>query len=162
MSAIPLPFDSTTFRRTLGMFATGITVITTRNREGKLFGLTVNSFNSVSLTPPLVVWSLNTSSGAREAFETSNHHAINVLAENQQAVSNLFAGRHEDRFGQVSWEPGLDGVPLLAGCCAVLEVRNRRHWEEGDHIMFIGEVVRCERSEAAPLLYFNGAYHALK
>lgn len=162
MSAIPLPFDSSTFRRTLGMFATGITVVTTRTQEGALFGLTVNSFNSVSLTPPLVVWCLNTSSAARAAFENSTHYAINVLAESQQGVSNLFAGKREDKFEQVAWEPGLDGAPLLAGCCAVLEVRNRRCWEEGDHLMFIGEVVRCERNEVAPLLYFNGAYHALK
>jgi len=162
MSDIPLPFDTTLFRRTLGMFATGVGVVTTQAPGGDLCGLTINSFNSVSLHPPLVVWSLNSNSTAREAFQSSAYHAINILSESQQNISNLFAGKREDKFAQLDWEPGLGGAPVLPDCCAVLEVRNTRHWEEGDHIMFIGTVERCDRSEAAPLLFFNGAYHALR
>lgn len=162
MSDIPLPFDTNTFRRTLGMFATGVGVVTVQDQTGHLYGLTINSFNSVSLHPPLIVWSLNSNSAAREAFETGDYHAINILAESQQNISNLFAGKREDKFDQVSWEPGLGNAPILPGCCAVLEVRNTKHWEEGDHIMFIGTVERCERAEVPPLLFFNGAYHTLR
>ncbi|KAF7599328.1 MAG: nitrilotriacetate monooxygenase [Candidatus Dactylopiibacterium carminicum] len=161
MSTPALAFDSTTFRRTLGMFATGITVITARASDGSLIGLTVNSFNSVSLDPPLIVWSLGNSSGARAALEQCEYYAVNVLAVDQQALSNLFASKVADRFADVLWEPGLGGAPLLAGCCAVFEVRNRQRIAGGDHQIFIGEVERCERSEREPLLYFNGAYRTL-
>jgi flavin reductase (DIM6/NTAB) family NADH-FMN oxidoreductase RutF len=162
MSSPALPFDSSTFRRTLGMFATGIAVVTTRAANGHLFGLTINSFNSVSLTPPLILWSLGVNSAAREAFENCEYYAINILSAEQESVSNLFSSKLADRFSQVSWEPGLGDAPVLAGCCAVFEVRNRSHQIEGDHLLFIGEVARCDRSEANPLLFFNGKYRQLK
>jgi flavin reductase (DIM6/NTAB) family NADH-FMN oxidoreductase RutF len=162
MNAPALPFDSTTFRRTLGMFATGIAVITARATNGHLVGLTVNSFNSVSLNPPLIVWSLADTSSARATLETCEYYAVNVLSAGQEAVSNLFSSKFADRFSQVAWEPGLGGAPLLADCCAVFEVRNKIHRNEGDHLMFIGEVERCERSESDPLLFFNGKYRTLK
>lgn len=153
-----LPFDSSTFRRTLGMFATGITVITARARDGSLIGLTVNSFNSVSLTPPLVVWSLANTSTALAELEACEYYAINVLAADQEALSNLFASKAADRFANVAWEPGLGGAPVLAGCCAVFEVRNTLRHPGGDHVMFVGEVERCDRTERAPLIFFNGRY----
>lgn len=156
-----LPFDSTTFRRTMGMFATGITVVTARARDGSLIGLTVNSFNSVSLTPPLIVWSLATNSTVREVLESCTHYAVNVLADDQEVLSNLFASKAADRFAGVDWEPGLGGAPILAGCCAVFEVRNSIRYPGGDHVVFIGEVERCDRSEREPLLFFNGRYRRL-
>ncbi|MDQ7988294.1 MAG: flavin reductase family protein [Candidatus Dactylopiibacterium sp.] len=156
-----LAFDSTTFRRTLGMFATGITVVTARAEDGSLVGLTVNSFNSVSLTPPLIVWSLAGNSTVRHVLESCSHYAINVLASDQEALSNLFASKAADRFAGVEWEPGLGGAPLLAGCCAVFEVRNKLRYPGGDHVIFIGDVERCDRSERTPLLFFNGRYARL-
>lgn len=156
-----LPFDSTTFRRTLGMFATGITVITARAADGSLVGLTINSFNSVSLDPPLVVWSLAAGSALRETLEGCEYYAVNVLASDQEAISNAFASRRADRFAGVTWEPGLGGAPLLAGCCAVFEVCNEQRLPGGDHVMFIGRVERCERGERAPLVFFNGRYRNL-
>ena len=156
-----LPFDSTSFRRTLGMFATGITVITARAADGSLIGLTVNSFNSVSLAPPLIVWSLASTATTREALEGCEYYAVNVLAADQQDLSNRFAGKSADRFAGVLWEPGLGGAPLLADCCAVFECRNTLRYPGGDHVMFVGTVERCERSEREPLLFFNAQYRRL-
>jgi len=161
MSTPDLPFDSNTFRRTLGMFATGITVITARASDGNLIGLTVNSFNSVSLTPPMVVWSLANTSTARAELEASPYYAINVLAADQENLSNLFASKAADRFAKVAWKPGLGGAPLLVGCSAVFEVRNALRHPGGDHVIFVGEVERCDRTERAPLIFFNGKYHQL-
>lgn len=161
MSTPALAFDSTTFRRTLGMFATGIAVITARASDGSLIGLTVSSFNSVSLNPPLIVWSLTNTSTVREVLESCEYYAVNVLAADQEALSNLFASKVADRFAGVDWEPGLGGAPVLAGCCAVFECRNALRYPGGDHVMFIGEVERCDRSERDPLLFFNGRYRQL-
>jgi len=154
-------FDSTTFRRTLGMFATGIAVITACTRDGKPIGLTVSSFNSVSLDPPLIVWSLSNNSTLRSELEECSHYAVNVLSEDKEHISNLFSSRREDRFADLIWEAGLGGAPLLAGCCAVFEVANALRYPGGDHVIFIGEVERCERGEQAPLVFFNGKYRKL-
>ncbi|PLK50858.1 flavin reductase family protein [Uliginosibacterium sp. TH139] len=161
MTSPALAFDSSTFRRTLGMFATGITVITAQAKDGSLVGLTANSFNSVSLTPPMIVWSLGNNSGVREVLEHCEYYAVNVLADDQEALSNLFASKAADRFAGVDWEPGLGGAPVLAGCAAVFEVRNSLRYPGGDHVIFIGEVARCDRSEREPLLFFNGRYRKL-
>lgn len=162
-TSIPaLPFDSTAFRRTMGMFATGITVVTARAHDGSLVGLTVNSFNSVSLVPPLIVWSLGNTSTAKEVLETCEYYAVNVLADDQEDLSNHFASKAADRFAGVAWEPGLGGAPVLAGCCAVFEVRNVQRYPGGDHVVFIGAVERCDRSEREPLLFFNGKYRRLQ
>lgn len=156
-----LSFDATTFRRTLGMFATGIAIVTARNGRGEPIGLTINSFNSVSLAPPLVVWSLANSSALREDLEACEYYAINILAADQEDLSNRFASRNGDRFAGLRWEEGLGGAPLLEGCCAVFEVRNSQRLPGGDHVVFISEVVRCDRSEQAPLVFFNGQYRQL-
>lgn len=161
MSTPAISFDSSTFRRTLGMFATGITVITARAADGSLIGLTVNSFNSVSLTPPLIVWSLGNNSAVREVLEGCEYYAVNVLADDQEALSNLFASKAADRFAGVEWEAGLGGAPILAGCAAVFECRNSLRHPGGDHVIFIGEVERCDRSEREPLVFFNGRYRKL-
>lgn len=158
---LALAFDSTSFRRTLGMFATGITVVTARARNGSLIGLTVNSFNSVSLDPPLIVWSLANNSTARATLEECEYYAINVLARDQEAVSSLFASKEANRFNGVDWEPGLGGAPIIAGCCAVFEVRNTLRYPGGDHVVFIGHVERCDRTEDEPLVFFNGRYRSL-
>ncbi|MDR2261650.1 MAG: flavin reductase family protein [Azoarcus sp.] len=149
------------FRSALGRYATGIAVVTLRTPAGELLGLTVNSFNSVSLAPPLVVWSLSSASSSMAAFEASEYYAINVLAAGQQDLSQRFASRGEERFGGLALDEGLGGAPLLPGCCARFECRNATRHTGGDHVVFIGEVERFDYREDEPLIYFGGAYRRL-
>ena len=150
------------FRDTLGMFPTGVTVITARASSGEPVGLTVSSFNSVSLAPPLVVWSLSGHLPSVPVFESAAVYAINILAEDQQDLSRRFASRGEDKFAGLAFTEGLDGVPLLAGCCAWFECRQYARHPGGDHIVFIGEVARFERDATKkPLLFQGGAYQRL-
>lgn len=153
--------DGHAFRRALGMFATGITVVTALSEDGTPVGLTVNSFNSVSLHPPLVVWSLSNHVGIRRVMERCSHYAVNVLAYDQEAVSRRFAGKVGERFTGLAWHKGTSGAPLLPGCCAHFEVRNVNQHEGGDHLVFIGEVERFERFDREPLVYFRGRYRQL-
>lgn len=149
------------FRDALGMFATGIAVVTTRSAEGKAVGLTVNSFNSVSLDPPLIVWSLARQTGSLPVFEACEYYAVNVLAEDQQHLSQLFASRSDDKFAGLAWEDGLYGVPLLPGCCARFECRNTMRHDGGDHMVFISEVVRFSSEARDPLVFHGGRYRRL-
>lgn len=148
-------------RDSLGMFATGITVVTVRSPSGKPFGLTVNSFNSVSLEPPLIVWSLATHLASVNAFADCEYYAINVLAEDQQHLSQRFATRDIDKFAGLELREGLGGAPLLDGCCAWFECRNTLRHDGGDHVMFVSEVVRHTHEAKAPLIYFGGRYRSL-
>ncbi len=150
------------FRNALGMFATGITVVTTRAASGQAVGLTVNSFNSVSLEPPLIVWSLSNHLPCRPAFEASEYYAINVLGEDQIELSQRFARRDEDRFRGLEFDEGIGGVPLLRDVCARFECRNTIRHDGGDHRVYIGEVLSFARTERAPLIYFGGAYRQLR
>ncbi|MDR1064299.1 MAG: flavin reductase family protein [Azoarcus sp.] len=149
------------FRNALGRYATGIAVVTVKTQAGDLLGLTVNSFNSVSLAPPLVVWSLAAASSALAAFEASEYYAINVLAADQEALSQRFASRRKDRFDGLALEAGLGGAPLLSGSCARFQCRNAIRHAGGDHVVFIGEVERFDYGEGEPLIYFGGAYRRL-
>ncbi|MDR1463253.1 MAG: flavin reductase family protein [Azoarcus sp.] len=153
--------DGREFRNALGCYATGIAVVTLRTPPGDLLGLTVNSFNSVSLAPPLVVWSLSNASSFLAAFEASEYYAINVLAADQRELSQRFASRTEDRFGGLALDEGLGGAPLLPACCARFECRNATRHAGGDHVVFIGEVERFDYREGEPLIYFGGAYRQL-
>lgn len=149
------------FRNSLGMFATGITVVTTRTPAGVPIGLTVNSFNSVSLDPPLIVWSLSNDLPSRSVFEGCEYYAINVLAEDQAELSQRFASRLDDKFAGLDFETGVGGIPLLKGCCARFECRNTVRHEGGDHLVFISEVLSFDREDRQPLLYFAGGYRRL-
>lgn len=149
------------FRNSLGMFATGITVVTTRTPAGVPIGLTVNSFNSVSLDPPLIVWSLSNDLPSRGVFEGCEYYAINVLAEDQAELSQRFASRLDDKFAGLDFETGVGGIPLLKGCCARFECRNTVRHEGGDHLVFISEVLSFDREDRQPLLYFAGGYRRL-
>ena len=137
------------FRNSLGMFATGITVVTTRTPAGEPIGLTVNSFNSVSLDPPLIVWSLANDLPSRGLFEACEYYAINVLAEDQVDLSQRFASRLEDKFVGLEYDTGVGGAPLLKGCCARFQCRNSVRHEGGDHVVFISEVVDFDRLQLA-------------
>jgi flavin reductase (DIM6/NTAB) family NADH-FMN oxidoreductase RutF len=159
--ALPPDFSALEFRASLGMFATGVTIVTARTAAGELVGLTANSFNSVSLAPPLVLWSLSRGAGSMAAFSNGVHYAINVLAADQQAMAIRFATRGTDRWAGVAFTEGVGGAPLLAGAAATFECFNRSQYDEGDHVIFVGEVERCaHRAEASPLLYHGGKFYA--
>ena len=160
-NVIPGEDFSRRFRNALGMFATGITVVSTRTPAGAPIGLTVNSFNSVSLDPPLIVWSLAKELPSRDLFEGCEYYAINVLAEDQTELSQRFASRAGARFAGLEIDEGAGGVPLLRGCCARFVCRNSVRHEGGDPLVFISEVLSFDYAERAPLLYFGGAYRRL-
>jgi flavin reductase (DIM6/NTAB) family NADH-FMN oxidoreductase RutF len=163
-------FDGAHFRDVLGRFATGVTIITTRaldaNGEPVLLGFTASSFNSVSLDPPLVLWSLARTSGTLGVFRDNSHYAINVLASDQIELSRRFgarfapdAGENTDRFDGIAWREGFRGAPVLEGCCAWFECFNRSRYDEGDHVIFVGEVERCGFADREPLIFQGGTYH---
>ena len=142
------------------MFATGVTIVTARTATGTLIGLTANSFNSLSLHPPLVLWSLSQAAGSMPALSTGSHYAINVLAADQKALAERFAGRREDRWADVAYTESASGAPLITGAAASFECFNRSRYEEGDHVIFVGEVERCShRPGAAPLLFHGGKFY---
>lgn len=151
-------FDPKDFRRALGMFATGVTIVTTQAEDGTPVGVTANSFNSVSLTPPLVLWSLAKSARSLQAFSAASHWNVHVLAEDQVAMSNLFARAGEDKFNGLQIDTGLNNSPLLHACSARFQCRTMFQYEGGDHIIFVGEVLGYDRSERPPLLYVTGNY----
>ena len=154
------PLDPQEFRAALGMFATGVTIVTARAEDGTLVGLTANSFNSVSLSPPLVLWSLARRAGSMPVFSRGSHYAINILAADQKELAQRFATRDIDRFAGVRFREGCGGAPVLEGCTAVFECANRSQYEEGDHVIFVGEVEACTRSDQAqPLIYPGGGYY---
>jgi flavin reductase (DIM6/NTAB) family NADH-FMN oxidoreductase RutF len=153
-------FSSQEFRASLGMFATGVTIVTARTPAGALVGLTASSFNSVSLNPPLVLWSLAQAASSMAVFSTGSHYAINILAADQKALAERFASRREDRWAGVAFTEGACGAPLLDGAAATFECFNRSRYEEGDHVIFVGEVERCShRDGVAPLLYHGGKFY---
>lgn len=159
-TARPPDFSPRDFRATLGMFATGVTIVTARNDSGEPVGLTASSFNSVSLDPPLVLWSLGKAAGSMAVFTQGRHYAINVLAADQQALAERFAARGVDRWAGVEFDEGAGGAPLLRGCVATFECFNRSQYTEGDHVIFVGEVERCtRRPTASPLLFHGGRFY---
>ena len=158
--AKPPSFSTEEFRNALGMFATGVTIVTARSAEGVLVGLTANSFNSVSLEPPLVLWSLARAAASMAALSTGSHYAINILAANQKQLAERFAQKRADRWVDVSFTEGLGGAPLLDGAAASFECFNRSRYDEGDHVIFVGEVERCAwRAGSSPLLFHGGRFY---
>jgi flavin reductase (DIM6/NTAB) family NADH-FMN oxidoreductase RutF len=157
--ALAPSFSLREFRAALGMFATGVTIVTGRDANGQRIGLTANSFNSVSLQPPLVLWSLARAAGSMPVFTHGSHYAINILAAEQRELAERFSSNSRDRFAGVSFREGAGGAPILDGSAAVFECFNRSRYEEGDHVIFVGEVERCERRlDAQPLIFHDGRY----
>ena len=153
-------FSQPEFRAALGMFATGVTIVTARTAEGELVGLTANSFNTVSLDPPLVLWSLSRAAASLSAFSTGSHYAINILSADQRDLALQFAAKKVDRFAEVAFIDGVGGAPLLSGAAATFECFNRSRYFEGDHVIFVGEVERCaHRDGASPLLFHGGKFY---
>jgi flavin reductase (DIM6/NTAB) family NADH-FMN oxidoreductase RutF len=152
------PMDERHFRNALGRYVTGVTVITTRTAEGRLEGLTANSFAAVSLDPPLVLWSLRLSSTLMSTFQEAGHFAVNVLGAWQFALSEHFAKRMPDKFENVVHAPGVGGCPLLFGALATFECVKEANITSGDHIVFFGRVERATYREGEPLIYSAGRY----
>jgi flavin reductase (DIM6/NTAB) family NADH-FMN oxidoreductase RutF len=147
------------FRSTLGRFATGVTVVTALSADGESIGVTISSFNSVSLEPPLILWSLSLSSPNLETFRNASHYAVNVLSIDQQEISDRFASRSNKSFAGIPQHTGLGGAPLIEGCCACFECANEAHYPGGDHLIFVGRVERFAESQAeSPLIFHNGRY----
>lgn len=154
-------FDTAHFRKALSQFATGVTVITTRLTDGSFCALTASSFNSVSLNPPLVLWSLDSGSNNLPAFSGNSHYVINVLAAGQADLAQLFARRAPDPFAHVAYDLSRTGQPVLKGVTAWFECHNRSRYPEGDHVIFVGEVEHCESTPQAPLIYHGGRFGSL-
>ena len=151
-------FDPKAFRSALGSFATGVTIVTARDGEGAPVGLTANSFNSVSLDPPMVLWSLSLHSGSLPVFRDAENWAVHILAADQQPMSDRFATPAIDKFAGLDLKDGPEGAPLIEGCAARFGCRARFEYEGGDHAIFLGEVVDFDRREAEPLIYHGGQY----
>lgn len=150
--------DLKALRQAFGQFATGVTIITTASAEGDYVGLTANSFSSVSLEPPLVLWSLDNKARSLSVFEQCEHFAIHVLNAEQVELSNLFASKTEQKFTDLDIESGPDGIPLLNDYAARFICRKTYTYEGGDHTIFVGEVLDFNRTEAEPLLFHCGQY----
>lgn len=153
--------DTQALRHALGHFTTGITIVTCLDAQGERLGLTVNSFQALSLKPALVLWSLRLVSPSLPSFQQAQHFAVNVLAQSQMEVSRRFASKLPDKFGIGVWTPGQHGAPVLADCAAVFECRTVSQQAAGDHLLFIGEVMGFSESAVPPLVYHGGHYRAL-
>lgn len=150
-------------RCVLGCFTVGVTVITALEASGKPMGVTISSFNSVSLDPPLILWSLANRSPRFEVFRQASHYAVNILAADQSRLSDRFASCPDDYFAGVAHRAGLGGVPLIEGCCAWFECTPEFSYPGGDHAILVGRVQRFARGEAKPpLVFFDGAYRQLR
>jgi len=157
----PSAIAPASLRTVLGRFATGVTIVTCLDAGGRRVGLTANSFNALSLDPPLVLWSLRQASPSVAAFQAASHFAINILAEGQVELSRRFASGVPDKFADGVWAPGEGGAPILAGAAAVLECALQSQQPAGDHVLFIGRVCRMADLAAPPLLFHGGHYHLL-
>ncbi|MCU1288287.1 MAG: flavin reductase domain protein FMN-binding [Acidobacteria bacterium] len=149
------------FRRALSRFASGVTVVTTKDNDGKLFGITVSAFCSVSLEPPLVLICIEKSAGSHHAFEQSRAFVVNILGENQQTISNHFASHSDDKFSGISYRSGIENLPVLEDALTNLECRLRYSHEGGDHTIYVGEIEKATINDGNPLLYFQGNYQKL-
>ena len=152
------PIDSRQFRTALGSFATGVTIVTTRATDGSPIGLTANSFNSLSLEPPMVLWALAKSSKSLPAFASAEYFAVHILSVDQQRLADIFATRGADKFGDLDFDIGPGRVPLLRGCSARFQCRTAHQYEGGDHTIFVGEVIGFDHFDRLPLAFQGGAY----
>jgi flavin reductase (DIM6/NTAB) family NADH-FMN oxidoreductase RutF len=152
------PIDPREFRNALGTYATGVTIITAVGSDGKPYGLTCNSFASVSLNPPLVLWSLVRYSSSLNVFQNATHFAVNVLGVSQQALANKFAKSSDEKFAGIDWSPGLGSAPLLGESVANFQCRSVNRYYGGDHVIFLGAVEAYSYNHSEPLLFARGGY----
>jgi flavin reductase (DIM6/NTAB) family NADH-FMN oxidoreductase RutF len=155
-------FDARAFRDAVGWFATGVTVMSARAPDGTLYGVTANSFSSVSLDPPLVLWSLDKRSPSLKGFEVAGHFAVNILTQEQQGLSARFASTGPDKWQDIAHERWETGAPILPGSLASLDCTVTAIHDGGDHLIFVGRVLRLHANRhGKPLLFSRGSYRAL-
>lgn len=157
-----MPISRDEFRAALGRFASGVTVVTTRDSGGRLHGITVSAFCSVSLEPPLVLVCIEKNTGSHYAFEQSNSFVVNILREDQQYISDRFASYLPDKFAEVKYRLGIDDLPVLENVPANLECRLINSHQSGDHTIYVGEIERATINDGNPLVYWHGNYRKLK
>ncbi|HLK62106.1 MAG TPA: flavin reductase family protein [Bryobacteraceae bacterium] len=155
------PVSSEEFRRACGRFATGVTIASVTDPQGVPHGLTVSSFTSVSLSPPLVLICLGHDVTVIDIFRASPYFGISVLGESQRELSERFARKGHDRFNGLDWRRGQTGVPLLSGVLASMECAVHQIVPAGDHDIFIGEMVNSQVSDGDSLIYFSSRYRGL-
>lgn len=158
----PPELDARHFRHALSQFATGVTIITTRLADDSFFGLTASSFNSVSLDPPLVLWSLSQAASSLPLFTGNSHYVINVLGGDQAELASRFSRRIENRFEGIDFDLSHTGLPILKGVAAWFECHNRSRYPEGDHVIFVGEVERCDVLPKPALVFHAGQFVSTK
>lgn len=151
--------DKRQLRSLLGQFATGVTVVTTVGEDNRKIGMTANSFTSVSLEPPLILWNIAKTASNLEDFRQCKHFAINILNEEQYQESNHFAKSSADKFSQVNGVDEVLGVPVLSEALASLVCKNYQWVEAGDHYIVLGEIEQCQFKSGKPLVFHNGKYH---
>ena len=151
-------FNPKEFRDALSTFTTGVTIITTRAADGSPIGITANSFNSVSLSPPLVLWSLAKSAYSLDAFSTTQNWNVHVLSVEQETLSGRFASAGKDKFSSIELDRGINDIPLLHNCTARFQCRTAFMYEGGDHVIFVGEVLDFDKSDLPPLAFQSGQY----
>ena len=151
-------FDRRDFRRALGQFATGVTVVTARAADGRKIGVTVNSFSSVSLNPPLILWSLSRQTPSFADFSSCTHFAVNVLEAKQHHLSRQFSTPLPDKFAGVDFAEGRAGVPILSGAIAQFVCRKVKQYDGGDHVILLGEVEEYKYNDGEPLVFHSGRY----
>ena len=158
-----MSIDPKEFRAALGSFATGVTIVTTHSKNGDDIGVTANSFNSVSLDPPLVLWSLAKNALSLDAFSESGYFTVHILTAAQDALSNQFAKRGVNKFADIAITRGVGNTPLLPDCAARFQCRTEFRYEGGDHVIFVGHVEAYDYSNHSPLLFHGGRYaHAVR
>jgi 3-hydroxy-9,10-secoandrosta-1,3,5(10)-triene-9,17-dione monooxygenase reductase component len=154
-------FDGRALRDAFGSFATGVTIVTTAGPDGTDVGLTANSFSSVSLDPPMVLWSLARTSFNMDAFRNSGHFAVHILSADQEVLSGRFASKGIDRFEGLTLDRGPDGIPMLQNCMARFACKLAYQYEGGDHVIFVGEIVDFSHCASKPLVFHGGRYGML-
>jgi flavin reductase (DIM6/NTAB) family NADH-FMN oxidoreductase RutF len=157
-----MPISRNEFRAALGRFASGVTVVTTKDSGGRLHGITVSAFCSVSLEPPLILVCIEKNTGSHYAFEQSDSFVVNLLREDQQYISDRFASYLPDKFAEVKYHPGIDELPVLEDVLANLECRLINSHVSGDHTIYVGEIERATVNNGKPLVYWHGNYRQLK
>jgi flavin reductase (DIM6/NTAB) family NADH-FMN oxidoreductase RutF len=150
------------FKVALGRYASGVTVVTTKDTDGKLHGLTVSAFNSVSMNPPLILVCISKKTGSYESFEESKSFAVNILDESQIQISNHFASHSEDKFSGQNYELNKNGLPILADCLANLECTLENSYDGGDHTIFVGKIEKATTQDGKPLVYWKNNYRRLE
>lgn len=156
-----MPIDEQHYKKTLGRFNSGVTIVTTEH-DGALYGLTVASFASLSLRPPLILVCIEKRVKSHEALRVSGRFGVSILAAGQEDLSNRFSSRVEDRFEGVACRTGSLGVPLIDGAIAQIECRTFDQLDGGDHTIFVGEVEAADFTDGAPLVYFRSGYHRIE